>query len=352
MRTPLAFAALLGSIVLATDAVGQTRSGPKAPTPGLDPSVSEAQVWLTKPSTDAIAIFDSASHTIISTANAGDSPERIVFSPKGHRAYVTNRLADTVSVIDTASHATLGAPIAVGDNPLAIAVAPNGQRLYVGIAAGLQVIDTTSRQIIATIPLAAAAGAVAVSNDNTRVFVANSSLVVIDATTNTITSTLYPGHFTTNVVLSPNGERIYAGVTNYYDDPFGFYAAGGIVVLDAVSLATVGTAWTGSLPGAIAFAPNGGEAYVALTHTWVNTGYGAGFAAARHVATINTNTLAITHYTDVVKTANSLAVAADGAKLFAACPSLNAVQVIGTASHAVLATVAVNGGVGGVAATR
>src|SRR5262249_11018448 len=40
-------------------------------------------------------------------------------------AYVTNENANTVSVIDTATNMVVGSPIAVGNNPLGVAVTPD-----------------------------------------------------------------------------------------------------------------------------------------------------------------------------------------------------------------------------------
>ncbi|MFF9073853.1 YncE family protein, partial [Streptomyces sp. NPDC014872] len=49
----------------------------------------------------------------------------------GPNAYVANVSSNSVSVIDTATNAVVGSPIPVGDNPLDVAVTPNGQRAYV-----------------------------------------------------------------------------------------------------------------------------------------------------------------------------------------------------------------------------
>jgi DNA-binding beta-propeller fold protein YncE len=45
-----------------------------------------------------------------------------------------------------------------------------------------------------------------------------------------------------------------------------------------------------SLPGSIAFTPDGSRAYVAIQSTFVNTGYGMGFFPGRHIYVIDTIT--------------------------------------------------------------
>ena len=51
-------------------------------------------------------------------------------NPAGTRVYVVNFKVDNVSVIDTATN-TVVATVAVGTNPLGVAVNPAGTRAYV-----------------------------------------------------------------------------------------------------------------------------------------------------------------------------------------------------------------------------
>lgn len=351
------FALILSTSALALlfatndDAAASTRSKATSNVAGANLDSKEPRIWLTQPTSDRATVIDAQTNAIESSFSVGDNPSRVAFSKKGHLAYLTHTNSNTIHVLDAQSFAIVGAPIAVGATPGVLAMASNGKHLYVGVANGLQVIDTATRSIVATIGLTATPTAIAVTPDSSRVFIANSALVLVDAVHHTIVATLYPGHFSTHVTLSPDGDRAYVSTTNYYDSPSGFSAAGHIAILDASTGASVGTIATGSLPGAIAFAPDGAHAYAILTATWVNTGYGAGFAPARHVVTIDAQTNAITHYTDVGKTAGTLALALNGSKLFASVPGLSNVTVIDTTTHAVTATIPITGGVGALAAT-
>ncbi len=56
----------------------------------------------------------------------GKDPDAFVITPNGQTAYVVNYYSDTISVINTATNATnaVSAPIDVGADPGAIAIAP------------------------------------------------------------------------------------------------------------------------------------------------------------------------------------------------------------------------------------
>jgi YVTN family beta-propeller protein len=46
-------------------------------------------------------------------------------------AYITNFSDNTVSVINTKTNTVIGSPISVGANPFAVAVSPDGTRVYI-----------------------------------------------------------------------------------------------------------------------------------------------------------------------------------------------------------------------------
>lgn len=60
----------------------------------------------------------------------GSLPVGVIVSSDGSRIYVANSGSNTVSVIDTATNATV-ATVAVGSNPVDLAVSLDGSRVYV-----------------------------------------------------------------------------------------------------------------------------------------------------------------------------------------------------------------------------
>ena len=71
-------------------------------------------VWITDETKGNVVIFSNK--TAIATINAGPGSHGIIFDPDYTKAYVTNQLADTVSVIST-SHKMKMKDIAVGKKP-------------------------------------------------------------------------------------------------------------------------------------------------------------------------------------------------------------------------------------------
>jgi len=81
-----------------------------------------------------------------------------------------------VSVIDTATDTVIGSPIPVGSVPIGVAVAPDGSKVYVAnsYADTVSVIDTSKKQVTATVLVGPNPYGVAVAPDGSKVYVANS----------------------------------------------------------------------------------------------------------------------------------------------------------------------------------
>jgi len=81
---------------------------------------------------NSVSVIDTATNqTVGAPITVGTGPSALAITPNGQRAYVANFGSNSVSVIDTATNSVVGAPITVGTNPIAIAITPNGQTAYV-----------------------------------------------------------------------------------------------------------------------------------------------------------------------------------------------------------------------------
>jgi YVTN family beta-propeller protein len=113
-----------------------------------------------------------------------DHPGAIAANPRRHEVYTANANSDTVSVIDTDSDtlaATIGVALvpgaAKGAIPSGLAVSPDGETLYVAEAGenAVAVVDLRSREVEGFIPTAWYPAAVSVTHDGARLVITNTN---------------------------------------------------------------------------------------------------------------------------------------------------------------------------------
>lgn len=176
---------------------------------------------------DSVWVIDTSTQAVLAKVGVGSDPHGMAISPDGSHVYVVNRGngslgSATMSVIDTdpgsATVNTVAAVLKVGDEPVGLAVSPDGKHLYVSDLhdGAVRVIDTATNEVSATIPLGATVGGIAVSPDGKRVYVADAQgvIAVIDTVTNTLTGAIPVAGGPVGVAVSPDGSQIYV-VKNY-----------------------------------------------------------------------------------------------------------------------------------------
>src|SRR6266853_131948 len=75
---------------------------------------------------NSVSVIDTTSNKLIDTVAVGDNPIGVAITPDGSRAYVTNPFSNSVSVIDTATN-SVTATVST-ENPYGAAITPNGFR--------------------------------------------------------------------------------------------------------------------------------------------------------------------------------------------------------------------------------
>lgn len=203
-----------------------------------------------------VKVIDTSTNAIVgSPIVVGVNPLGVAVAPDGRKVYVTNSGSHSVSVIDAAKN-TVTATVDVGDYPFGVAVKPDGSKVYVANSVGnsVSVIDTATNKVV-TVSVGSKPQGVAVKPDGTRVYVANSGskgVSVIDTVSNSVVGTVPTDSGPYGVAVNPAGTRVY--VTNS--------ASSTVSVFDAASNAFITSILVGTTPQGIAINPAGTLAYV------------------------------------------------------------------------------------------
>src|SRR5262245_60734115 len=109
---------------------------------GLEPASvrvrSNEQAWVVNHVSDSISVVDLATQNVIATLMTADEPCDVVFAGPGggepQRAFVTCSQANCVQVFDPLDMTAAPITIAItGEDPRAMAVSPDGKKVYVAI---------------------------------------------------------------------------------------------------------------------------------------------------------------------------------------------------------------------------
>ena len=157
------------------------------------------------------------------SVKTGYRPYGMVFSPEGSRLAVSNWGDQSVSILDAATLQET-AHLAVGSHPNEMIWAKDG-RLFVAdsgsnqvsVIAGGSVAETISTTLDSKAPVGSTPDALALSPDGKRLYVANAdnnNVAVIDLSDrkeSRVAGLIPTGWYPTALAISPSGEKIYVG---------------------------------------------------------------------------------------------------------------------------------------------
>ena len=83
---------------------------------GIWPAEAAPFAYVTDNGSNSVSVIDTATNTVMATVPVGNNPVGVAITPDGRYAYVANANSGTVSVIDMATN-TVGATVAVGMVP-------------------------------------------------------------------------------------------------------------------------------------------------------------------------------------------------------------------------------------------
>ena len=260
----------------------------------------------------------------------------MAITPNGQFAYVANQLDGTVSVINTATNAVVGAPITVGSLPEGVVT--NGQFVYVANDGGgtVSVIDTASNTLAETISFGSSTALtyMAITPDGQYVYVGSFTgtsgvVYVIDTASNTLINTIALGATVhpRSVAITPDGQFAY--VTDQNRTVM-------VIATQENTNAAIRNTVVGTIPIAVGSIPwgvtiNGQFAYVAN----VNNGT---------VSVIDTANNTVVKTITVGASPRFIAITPDGKFAYVTNSNDGAVSVIDTASSTVVNTITVGAG--------
>ncbi len=188
------------------------------------------------------------SFSCLAAASAGAAP----------LLWAVNSSTGSVSTLEAPGGREVGLPIKTGALPNSIAITPDGQRAYVTNFVGdsVTVIETGTRIPTTTIPLSANAESIAISPDGKTAYAtieSNERVFTISTESNVVTGSIIAGTEASALAISPNGESAYVGIAP--EDVQMINLRNGTPMSQPIKV--------GGFPKAIAVSPDGKAAYVA-----------------------------------------------------------------------------------------
>ncbi len=283
--------------------------------------LSTNYAYIANSNAQTISVVDMATHAVVTTINVGGAPEAVAVSPDGTRVYVTN--SHNVLVISTLSN-TVIATIPIGSPSANLCVSPDGSKIYVvlqGYPEAVSVINATTYAVLATIKIGTNPAGIGVSPDGLHLYVTDSyvgTVSVISTVTDTITATINLVQGASAVAVTPDGSRVY--VANGYGNS--------VSVISTATNAVVATISNMSDPEGVAISPDGAFVYVMSS-------------TSNNLTVIRTSTNAATATIPVGNSPEAVSITNDGALICVVNTGSNNISLISTATNAVVATIAV-----------
>jgi len=269
----------------------------------------------------AVLVAGVPSHDSMAAIPIGSNAGHNAASPDGQRVYVVKGYVEQLAVIRTSDN-TMIANLALGGSGSAgVAVSPDNQRVYVGNrnTSNISVIDATTLQVLAPIPLPAMDGAfyVVITPDGRHLYVGNnweSKVAVVDLATRTVERYVAVGYRPWGMDVTPDGQFVY--VANSW--------GGTVSKISTASNTVVATISLGGLPVGLTITPNGQKVFVA---NYYNNNVAVISVATNQV--IATVPLGNAYYPKVTP---------DGRWVYVARPGAGLVSVLDAQTHSVVAS--------------
>jgi len=199
--------------------IAQQVTVPGTETAGVAVDSARGLVYVAGRRSSAVWAYDAASLSLVATVPVPNQPYNIAVGPTGYvyvSQYTDNATAGSLSVIDPGTRA-LVATLPAGLSPTGVTLSPDGNLLYVGSGAAINVYDLADPAAPAALPAIPVDGVerVTVSPDGATLYATKSSantVSVIDAATGALLDTWTGLRAAHQVTLSPDRAHAYVSV--------------------------------------------------------------------------------------------------------------------------------------------
>ena len=215
-------------------------------------------LYVTNRSANSISVVDGANFVVVASIPTSSNPHEILVDESKGMAYVSNRGAkDTVSVIDLRGRKEL-ARIPAPSPPHGLALSADAATLFATGQQEINIIDLATQQLMGSIPVGWLPHMLHRSPDKTRLYMGNmgdGTISVIDIAKRAVITTIRVGRKPEDLAVSPDGREILVG--NQDDDS--------VTVIDAATHAVTATVKLPerSAPYRLRYSPDGKTMFIA-----------------------------------------------------------------------------------------
>jgi len=200
----------IGVLDTTTNRVLHTIAVPPGPH-GLAITPDGRKVYVSSDGASTVSVIDTASDRVVSSIEVGPTPHGLAISPDGRQVLVSGFGSNQAVLIDTASDRVVGQiPVPQPHNS---AISPDGRTAYVGAqqqgATAIVILDLVHKTQIGQVPLDKTPRALALSPDGARLYVTVAgadSVLVFDPTSNRIVSQIPVGASPHHPLFTPDGH--------------------------------------------------------------------------------------------------------------------------------------------------
>jgi YVTN family beta-propeller protein len=218
----------------------------------FDVSPDGTRLFVSNEDADSASIVDLASGKPVANVKVGDEPEGVTISPDGRTVWVTGETDHDITGFDAVTGAIQSRIDVLGRRPRSIGFLPDGSRAYVSneMSGTVSVVDMMARKTLRQIamPEGSRPMAILIPPDGTRVFVSNGrgkTVSVIDPATDTVRQTVEVGTRPWGIGITRDGKKLYTA--NGPDNT--------VTVVDVPTMTVIRKVGVGSVAWGIAIGP-------------------------------------------------------------------------------------------------